>query len=104
VKLLQGEEIRAARKRFFNLQNKEVSAWTEEEQDNARAVCASYDVAAMLVRTGIASRDVVITTWGASIRKSFILARPLIEQMRAEYGTYWDDLEWLAHQAEPKNE
>jgi hypothetical protein len=98
IKLLQEDGIREARRKLFALQDRALPSWTEDDRDNARAVCASYDVAATLARADIVNRDVVITTWGASIRKTFDLTRPLVEQMKAEYGTHWDNLQWLANQ------
>jgi hypothetical protein len=101
IKLLQEEGSREARRKVFALQDRPVSTWTEDEKDNARAVCASYDVAATLARSEVVNRDVILTTWGASIRKTFDLTRPLVQQMKTEHGTHWDNLEWLANQVAP---
>ena len=105
AQFLSQPEIRASRRHMFrNLAGKKLSDWSDEDRIEAERVCSSYDVTGLLVRAGIADRDIIIENWGASLRRLYLVALPLIGEMRKLSGdlNYWDDFEWLAKQVDLK--
>jgi hypothetical protein len=98
---LQVPETRSARSRVRrDLGGKAYDKWTIGEKDAASAVCASYDLAAVLIRKDYIPREVFIETWEASITNCFETLKPFINDMQENSGKhYWDDFEWIYHQA-----
>lgn len=99
AQFLSQPEIRAGRRYMFrHLGDKSLETWTDEDRLEAERVCSSYDVAGLLVRAGIADRDVIVTNWGMSLSRLYHMALPLILDMRKVSGdpNYWHNFEWLA--------
>lgn len=99
---LQAEEVRAAREIVrVTLANKNFSSWTPEERREASRVCSTYDVAAIIIRMGLVSREPFVENWGPSIRHCYEVTKPLVEEMQKPENSgpsYWDDFGWLNQQ------
>ena len=103
AQFLSQPETRASRRHMFrNLGDKPINAWTDDDRIEAERVCSSYDVAGLLVRAGIADRDVIVTNWGMSLSRLYHIALPLILDMRKTSGdaNYWHNFEWLSMQVQ----
>lgn len=96
---LSQPEIRAGRRYIFRqLGDKPIASWTDEDRIEAERVCSSYDVTGLLVRARIVDRDVIVTNWGMTLSRLYLIAQPLIVDMRKLSGdpNYWHNFEWLA--------
>jgi hypothetical protein len=105
AQFLSQPEIRASRRHMFrNLAGKSLRDWSDEDRIEAERVCSSYDVTGLLVRAGIVDRNIIVENWGGSLRRLYLVALPLIGEMRKLSGdlNYWDDFEWLAKQVDLK--
>jgi hypothetical protein len=57
----------------------------------------------MLARAGIVDGSLILNNW--SVRRSWAIALPLIEETRRiEQATYWDDFEWLSRQGDKRTD
>lgn len=103
---LQREDVREARRIVLeSLVEKSYQTWSDDDTNHASLVCASYDVAGILVRNGLVSQEIVVENYGRSIKECFKICRPLIEDYRGETSSalktqYWNDFEWLYKKVE----
>jgi hypothetical protein len=104
VAFLQAPEVRAARHVVREvLSSKAVADWTSEERQCVSLVAANYDVAAALIRAGLAPIELIAANWGASIMRCHQVLKPFIDEQRSRSGgnpMYWSNFEWLNAQAE----
>lgn len=104
INYLQAEHVRQARTLvLIKLNTKELGSWTDEEKRAASTVCSTYDVAAILLQMGLVPKDAFIPNWGPSIRNCYQVLRPFIDLMQQpDKGgpRYWNDLKWLADEAD----
>jgi hypothetical protein len=101
--LLQSPEVRRSRGVVLGeLRGKPFDTWSGSDRDHAANVCQSYDAAAIVCRRGMLPPDVVADSWGSSLRRTWPVVRPLVDERRREGGApeLWDDVEWLVHIAE----
>lgn len=102
ITFLQSAEVRTARQMVREvLSQKLLSDWTADERKSASLVVANFDVAAALIRSGLAPTDLITTNWGPTIKHCFAILKPFIEEHRARPGgspTYWSNFEWLSQQ------
>jgi hypothetical protein len=98
---VQNEEIREARGIVFKLEKKSLDEWEDEELRAAAKVCHTYDAVGQMVRHKLLPKDMIISSWGPSLRNSWLILRPLMHKYRKDYDAeeIWDDYEWLAKQA-----
>src|SRR6266508_5363110 len=104
VEILQAEEIRNARRYLFeNLENKAFESWNELDKREAEKVCHTYDSIGQMVRYGFIPKQYVVDSWGASLRRSWVITLPLVFEYRQQNNAaeIWDDYEWLAKEAKP---
>ncbi len=102
IDILQEEEIRQARKNIFQFNEKPIDDWTKEEIETAEKVCYTYDVVGQMVRYHLLPKNIIIDSWGPSIRNSWPILSQLIHKYRIEFNApeYWDDFEWLVIESE----
>ena len=97
------EDTRQARTKVIKVLSKKkpdsFSEWSEEEKRCADKVCATYDIAAILIRMGFADKKIFTDNWGTSIRKCYLALEQRIKYRRSTSDQrYWDDFEWLYNQ------
>lgn len=104
--ILQDEEVRQARKKIFELgkKGKKLEKWSKADIKNAEMVCHTYDSVGQMVRNNLLKRDIVIDSWGSSLRRSWPILEPLVNKYRSEWNSpeVWDDFEWLVAKAKSK--
>lgn len=99
VGFLQDKEVREARKVVRALDGKEVAEWTDDERSSAALVAANYDVAAALLRAGLAPVELIAANWGPSITHCHTVLTPFIAETRQRPGghpAYWSNFDWLS--------
>jgi hypothetical protein len=102
VAFLQSADVRTARHIVRSvLSQKHHAQWNDEERDHASTVCANYDVAASLLRAGLAPTDLIAANWGPSIVHCHQVLSPYISDLRSKPGgnqSYWKNFDWLRSQ------
>ena len=99
VGFLQDKDVREARRVVRGLDGKEIAEWTEGERLSASLVAANYDVAAALLRGGLAPGDLIAANWGPSITHCHEVLKPFIAETRQQHGGhpgYWSNFDWLS--------
>lgn len=103
VAFLQAAEVRAARHIVRDvLSKKSVAEWSAEERQSASLVTSNYDVAAALIRSGLAPVELITANWGPSITHCYKVLKPFIDEQRGRPGgnqRYWSNFEWLNDEA-----
>lgn len=94
---LQNEEVRKARRVVFTLLSAKPLPWTEDETRAAEVVCHTYDVVGIMVRNALLPKELIVDSWGDSLRRLWPIVEPLVSQYRRERDSpeFWDDFEWL---------
>jgi ADP-ribose pyrophosphatase YjhB (NUDIX family) len=103
VDILQGESVRSARRIVLsNLAGTKPSRWSKKQRAAAETVCHTYDSVGIMVRYGMLPVEFIADSWGDSLRKTWKILAPLIEEYRQMRGSpeYWDDYQYLALEAE----
>lgn len=100
IDFLQKPGLPEARKELIEVSGeKHPDSWDKDERTRAERVCATYDIAGILIQQGIVPKEIIVDNWGDSIKKCYNAASKLIKEVREERGVdYWDDFEWLAEQ------
>jgi len=103
VGFLQAPEVRDARQVVRGeLSKKPHEHWSDQERTQASLVTANYDVAAALIRSGLAPVELIAANWGPSIKHCYEILEPFIKEHRAKPGAdpkYWSNFKWLYDQA-----
>lgn len=101
VEILQEEKVRQARKVVFSLKEKPLAKWTKNEIEAAENVCHTYDVVGQMTRHNLLPKEIIIDSWGPSLRKSWTILSQLVNKYRNDFSAteYWDDYEWLVIEA-----
>ena len=103
VQFLQEPDVRQARHTVRELlSQKPMDQWTDEEKFHASRVVANYDVAGALVKSGMASVDLIAANWGPSIIHCYQVLEPWINATRDRPGAhakYWSNFKWLYEQS-----
>jgi len=100
--ILQTDKRRNERKLVMEiLSKKPMESWSLEDISAAENVCQSYDTAGIMIRNKMLPVNIIADSWGNSIRTTWKILAPFIEQRREKNNSteYWDDFEWLAKQA-----
>jgi hypothetical protein len=97
IDFLQSKEVREARERVMKrLQYIDYEKWTEKDKVFASTVASSYGSAGVILQTGALELSPIIKSWGYSIKKSYEILKPHIEEMREVAGDgYWSAFDWL---------
>lgn len=106
VHFLQAEDVRAARTIVRRqLRSKPMDGWNEQEREAASRVCATYDVAALLLREKLVPPQPFVENWGASIADCHQILLPFIQKMQEATHSgpsYWNNFGWLNAQVAAK--
>lgn len=103
VDILQAEDIRDARNYVFNqLSDLPFDDWESEDIKEAEKVCHSYDSVGIMVRHGILDKELIVDSWGSSLREYWPILSPLVSfyRLQRDSAEVWDDFEWLAKESE----
>jgi hypothetical protein len=98
INFIQQPHVRNARQILIGLKNKPLANWTDEDRAAADIACGSYDIVGILAKLKVVPVNILVETWGDSIRKCHIAALPLIEEYQKPENrgtTFWDDFDWL---------
>ena len=102
VSFLQAEDVRAARTIVRqDLRSLPMQEWNGKQCEAASRVCATYDVAAVLLREGLVPLGPFADNWGPSIRDCYRILLPYIASMQSPQNSgprYWNDFAWLHEQ------
>jgi hypothetical protein len=96
------ESYRHDRKTVFEANETKRSplGWTVEEKAAAHRVCASFNLAGILVKNNLAPNELIIGAFYSAMTTYRIL-EPLIIDVRESRGEqYWKYFDWLAHEME----
>ena len=98
--ILQDEKVRQARSEVFRLgrEGKDIGKWSREEIQKAEITCHTYDAVGQMVRHNLLDKDIIVDSWGPSLRQSWPIVAPLVKKYRQDWDApeLWDDYEWLA--------
>lgn len=99
---LQDEKLRDDRGFVFLVKGKPLEQWTAQEVASAERVCHNYDTVGIMVRKEMLPKEIIIDSWGDSLRRLWPIVWPLVEKYRRERQApeFWDDFGWLANEAE----
>lgn len=102
VEFLQSPEVREARRCVReDLSTRPLQEWSSTERQRAALVASNYDVAAALLKAGLAPLDLIAANWGPSIRHCHTVLTPFVQELRSKPGahpTYWSNFDWLNEQ------
>lgn len=98
---LQDEKLREARGVIFSLSDTPYKDWTTEQKRTGEIVCHNYDVVGILVRNQMLPEEIIVDSWGDSLRRLWSILSPLVEEYRTErqFPEFWDDFQYLAEKA-----
>lgn len=101
VQLLQAPDVRQARETVRkHLKGKPLEQWSEDEKRDAAVVCATYDVASILIfQQRLVPPEPFVTNWGASIIDCYDVCLPYVKAMQMPENSgpnYWNDFAQLA--------
>lgn len=103
IDFLQEEDRREARDIVRNtLRKRPYEDWDVGQRAAASNVCATYDIAGILIRYKVVDLKPIAENWGVSIEDTFEILKAHIEEMRKPEHSgpkYWDDFEWLYHKS-----
>lgn len=102
VNFIQSPEVREARHLVrHKLASVPFKKWSQADRQSAALVIANYDVAAMLLKTGVAPVHLIVENWGTSIIHCHGILKPFIIEQRQKTGgdqLYWRNFDWLLEQ------
>ncbi len=101
--ILQAPDVRRARRVVLSaLRDKALGEWTVDERQYAETVSQTYDTVGLMVRYDMLPVEYIADSWGDSLRRSWRIVKPLVDEYRAVRDSYeyWDDYQYLAQEAE----
>lgn len=88
------------RERENHFRNKPIDEWKEHEKDAVERVCASYDLAGIMIQEGLVPKEIIVKNWWHSIIGCYEWSSPLINYRQEKHGKdFWDDFKWLYEKA-----
>jgi hypothetical protein len=104
VQYLQAPHLREARRCVLaHLRGRQVSTWTDEERSAASAVASSYDIAAIIIKSGLVYAEIFLDNWGPSIVRCHEVVALHVRDLRKSMGDrYWNDFDWLYAQVQSR--
>ena len=109
VNYLQAQDVREARRVVRTTLKEKVSKsepWNDSEERAASLVCSTYDVAAILIRSGVVPSKPFMENWGPSILDCYEILRSYIKNMQLPEKSgpeYWDDFDWFYQQVKNRS-
>jgi hypothetical protein len=102
LEILQNEEIRKDRKAIFALQNVPFEEWDESQKLAGERVIHTYDQVGIMIRAKMFNKQLIVDSWGNSLRMAKPLLMPLVLEYRSKWKSeeIWNEFEWLCNEAE----
>ena len=102
---LQREEIRAARRRIYELEYKDPKKWTNADKEEAGKVCHNFDVVGDMVEKRLINER-VLDNWKWTIRRCWVIVKPMIEEHRKnrKFPGLWSKFQRLAEGVDKEEE
>lgn len=100
--ILQDEDRRKDRKIVFELENIPLDKWTDEQRRVGERVIHSYDQVGTMIQARMFDKELIVDSWGNSLRRLKPILMPLVLEYRKEWDSYevWDGFQWLCDEAE----
>lgn len=102
---LQAEEVREARGKLYELDEKKIGfeQW-QNDDDSMQAVekvCQRYDYFAKMVRYEFLPRNLILQSWAWQVDRLWRVAKPFVKGRRTipGQGHLWEDFQWFAQQS-----
>ena len=102
---LQSEDMREARGRLYELDDKKMD-FEQWKTDDAslyaiEKVCQRYDYFANMVRSNLLPKELVLERWAWQVERLWRVAKPFVRSRRTipGQGRLWEDFQWLAQQS-----
>lgn len=99
ITYLQAEDVRKARSTVMReLRDLDYSEWTDKQKHSAGLVCSTYDITAVLVKSGYVPKEPLVKDWGPSVRNCHKILSSYITHMQSEDmngSDYWANFGWL---------
>lgn len=97
---LQDEEVRKAREIVLEQEREgnSIDLTGRVQVGSDEKVCHTYDVAGIMVNSGMVPKRLLTENWGHSIKRCWQYVNPLVSKYRKERSApkIWDDFESLA--------
>lgn len=99
--ILQNEDRRNDRRVIFSLQDLPLEKWTQEQRLAGERVIHSYDQVGTMIRAKMFNKELILDSWGNSLRMARPLLMPLVIEYRSKWKSeeIWDGFEWLCNEA-----
>ena len=100
--ILQNEVRRTDRRIIFGLKGVPLKQWSEEQRLAGERVIHSYDQVGTMIHAKMFDKELLIDSWGNSLRRSKSLLMPIVHEYRTKWKSeeIWDGFEWLCEEAE----
>jgi hypothetical protein len=100
--ILQNEDRRTDRRTVFALERVPLEQWKEDQRRAGERVIHSYDQVGTMIRAGMFGKELIVDSWGNSLRQAKPLLMPLVHEYRTKWKSeeIWDGFEWLCDEAE----
>lgn len=100
--ILQDEDRRKDRRIIFSLKGMPFEMWNEDQRLAGERVIHSYDQVGTMIQAKMFNKELIVDSWGNSLRMAKPLLMPLVNEYRLESGSkeIWDGFEWLCNEAE----
>jgi len=104
VEMLGAREMISARNHVIALKAP-LHEWAADDRHQAELVIRSFDMTGLLVRNGMISLEIVLSTWGPRIVESWYATEAFHRQLNREHRSesYMDNFKWLAERAKERN-
>ncbi|OFX52628.1 MAG: hypothetical protein A2046_10945 [Bacteroidetes bacterium GWA2_30_7] len=100
--ILQNEDRRHDRRIIFSMQGVPLEKWNDEQRLAGERVIHSYDQVGTMIRAKMFNKELIVDSWGNSLRMAKPLLMPLVQEYRSKWKSeeIWDGFEWLCDEAE----
>ena len=97
VDWLQREETRKARRKVYELENRDHLEWSLDDRLEVEKVCHNFDVVGDMLKKKLISKSMV-ENWGVPIKRCWVIVKPMIEKYRKDRKIpgVWENFQWLA--------
>jgi len=102
LEIIQDENRRTDRRIVFGLEGVPLEQWTEEQRLAGERVIHSYDQVGTMIQAEMFDKELIVDSWGNSLRQAKPLLMPLVVEYREKWKSdeIWDGFEWLCIEAE----
>lgn len=102
LEIIQNEDRRIDRRIIFAIQNVPLENWTKEQIFAGERVIHSYDQVGTMIRAKMFNKELIVDSWGNSLRTAKLQLMPLVVEYRKKWNSdeIWDGFEWLCNEAE----